>query len=254
MYKALKIGIFSGLGGAVAGLAASYFIMLGENECDIMCPYVILPPLIGTSAFIIGTVAGYAINYGKRHEFTNYAYNKRKFKQLGFFITLSPVLEYEHNYQIMGISYRNTYPKYYLPNQISLLVGGRYRGHNYVNGGKDVYAEIEDTIIGLKLVKTNYNKMLSLLYGVEVGYFSSKEKSHYVSGNDYESNPFKIDKYSSAYIDLIIGFNVNIFSFLNFESFYSFEPYDPSTKFMTDDINSRTYSNKISFSFMIYFW
>ena len=237
--KALKVGAWTGVIGAVVGLA-----VVGSLASDFFgSDHTTIPAAMGGIGLVLGTTVGYILNSNNRVE----TFEKKQFNQIGISATfLLPVNDsyYGMDYTF-GLSYRTLNNKLYLPSRISLQFSTTDKMHyNYY----DRFIWSDGTSISIEGVYVNYNKLFSVLYGLEVGMFFANASEY----NDASTViPYK--EIATPFIDLIAGFNINIFSFLSWECAYKYEPFGPYQKLKPNNSEMMENPYKVTTSLLVYF-
>lgn len=257
--KAFTNGLIWAAIGAGVGLSTAALNIIFSEHCDLGCGLAIvaLPILFGGVGFISGSTISYFIHYDDRNTFINYPYSKMRFKHRGINAIFS-VPKYGYGKTSLGISYRNLREEFYLPTKLTLLIG--FEPHGYYLYKKNLPDKFDDSFsyitsneinFGLSAVHVNYNSVFSFLYGLEFGMNYATAKILLKTEEDYQNVPYL--KLFLPYIDLMVGFNINLFSFLSWDAAYVYEPYGiyPSLKPANHSI--KTYQWKINSSLSFYF-
>lgn len=259
-YKSVKTGLISGAIGVFAGLATVYISTMDDRGCDLGCAiaYTVVPIAAGGTSFLVGTTIGYLKNYNRRTSTVNHSNKRMPFKHLGFNTLLS--FATSNNYTDVddlnfkyGISYRNLYKSVYIPNKISLLYGRTTRWYHYKKSQPEFLPIwTEETTVGIEAVHINFNKLISLLYGLEAGVSFVESYKSLLQGETADIVRYK--NLISPYFDFVIGFNTNIFSFLSWEFAFKYEPFGVYNMLKPRDEDILSQTHKIETSLMIYLY
>jgi len=225
------------------------------------------PIIIGSLSFLAGTTISYFINSDNSSINPNL---KKSFKQIGFSVSIPAPLPIAYTPGVsngkftFGISYRNLNTKAYLPNRISLLYGNGSVYYNYIsnvfeNGNFSIYGE--ESTLSLEMVNVNYNKVLSFLYGVEIGVVSSNMHSVVLEKKDppdpngwneyYVDIPYK--KVTTPIVDLMFGVNANLFSWLSWDLIYKIVPFSAYKNLKPKNAETPFITNKLITSLSVCF-
>jgi len=257
--KAFTNGLIWTAIGAGVGLSTAALNIVFSEHCDLGCGLAIvaLPILFGGVGFIGGSTISYFIHYDDRNTFMNYPYSKMRFKHRGVNAVFS-VPKYGYGKTFLGISYRNLCEEFYLPTKLTLLIGLESYGNylyrkNLPNKFDDPFSYITSNEInfGLGAVHVNYNSLFSFLYGIEFGMNYTTAKILVKSEEEYHHIPYL--KLFLPYIDLMVGFNINLLSFLSWDAAYVYEPYGIYQSLKPANHSINPYQWKINSSLSFYF-
>ena len=246
-------GTLWGIGGYLSALIITSSIADNTN-CDLSCSvnYAVISMISGAVGLLAGAAYGYLKHYDDRYTIVHYPRSRRKFNHIG--ISAGVSVPISDNYGVenysFGISYRTLYSKKYLPNKLSLIFGQNELYYYYRNsqGNMDVWSD--EWHIGIKALYMKHEKILSFLYGIETGFYKSNAQT-IVSGGYYKDGIDKI--FYSPYIDLIVGININLISFLSWDLTYKYEPYGIYNKMKPADSELISHTHKIETSLVWYF-
>lgn len=268
-YNSVKTGLISAGVGAAITFGAVYFSFAHNKSCDLGCAIALTmgPIIIGGVSFLAGTSISYFLNLDEAMITPNL---KKSFKQIGFGLSIPAPLPIANTPGVsngkftFGISYRNLNTKAYLPNRISLLYGNgsvyyNYTSNAFENGNLSIYGE--ESTLSLEMVNVNYNKVLSFLYGVEIGVVSSNMHSVVLEKKDtpdpngwneyYVDIPYK--KVTTTIVDLMFGVNANLFSWLSWDLIYKIGPFSAYKNLKPKNADTPFITNKLITSLSVCF-
>ncbi len=268
-YSSVKTGLISGALGAAITFGAIYISTVNKDNCDMGCGIALTmgPILIGSLSFLAGTTISYLINSNNAYINPN---QKESFNQFSFSISIPmplpiPYIPRSPNGKFtFGISYRNLNTIKYLPNRISLLYGisdlyYSYASNTLEQGYFSLYGK--ESTISIEMVNIDYNKVLSFMYGIEIGAafvnahsvkLEYKEPPETNSGNEYYVEiPYK--NTTAPAFDIILGVNSNLFSWLSWDLVYKIELYGAYRNLKPKNMETKHSVNQIITSLSVCF-